>query len=118
MLGEDERARDRRSWSTGVAGVHSSASLPGGERRLELVPGQDRQVVEQPQPGRERRREPDDDRRRIGCARPGAACRRPSSDFRSELWTAGRRRAANENSTSSEVNGAPSEKCAGRSVSV
>ena len=50
----------------------------GLERRAELVPRQDRQVVENPHAGRERLGERDDDGRADRAAATAAACRRPS----------------------------------------
>ena len=52
--------------SSGLAAVHSPANLPASRAAAEFVPGQNRQVVQQPQSRRERDRELDHHRRSIG----------------------------------------------------
>ena len=103
----------------GVDRPQALANVPAFERRLELVPRQNRQVVEQPQARRERRRKRD--------RRPCAGRRRRPSSFlpptcsasASALPVFASYTASNENTTSSAVNGWPSENVTfGRSFSV
>ena len=68
VLADDERTEADDLRRAACRAPHARGEVAGVERGLELVARHDRQVVEDPQAGRERRRERDDDRRRIGRA--------------------------------------------------
>ena len=94
----------------GVDRPQAFANVPAFERRLELVPRQDRQVVEHAEARRERRRKRDDDGHADRRPRPRASCRRPAASRPSTLPVFSSYTASSENTTSSAVNGWPSEK--------
>ena len=112
--------RGRRHRSAASTGPTRSPNVPAVERGLELVLRKDRHAVEQRAArARTARASVIDDRARVRRGRPAAAC--PSTIDAGRERAVDRRvvRARNENTTSAEVNGAPSENLTpSRSVSV